>query len=69
MSWVMQLKLKNGVGHPNGEWKNIQGSGLPEPYRYDSQEEARRMLEICSPDQCREARLGAEPIVRVVEET
>jgi len=68
MSWTMQLKIKNGVGHPDGEWQDIAPSG-GEPYRFESEAVAQRMLDICYPDQFRKARLGAEPIVRIHKES
>ncbi len=59
MKYMMQVKL-------NGQmWVSVCPTD-GKPYQYDTEEKAREMLEICYPDQCREARLGADPMVRVV---
>jgi len=61
MSWIMELKIKD-------KWRPIHATGQP-PYKYDTKIEAVEMANLCYPDQIREARLGAEHIVRVREVT
>lgn len=60
MSWEMQVKVED-------EWRSVRATGEDEPYRYPDKKSAARMLRICYPDQLREARLGAEPTVRLRE--
>jgi len=48
------------------EWKATHPS-RGEPYRYDTKDEARRMLAICYPDQLREERLSGTPFSKIVE--
>ena len=45
MSWEMQIHMGEEKG-----WVSVQGSHLPNPYRYETKEEAERMLCICYPD-------------------
>ena len=65
MPWIMELRtVRDGVVG----WYGIHPSGRdPKVYSYETRNEAARMLNICYPDQCREARLGAEPVVRIRE--
>lgn len=54
---------------PEGDepkWVPIAQRGKP-PYRYDSELEARKTLNICYPDLCREQRLGDKNRVRIKE--
>lgn len=59
--WIMELRLNDG------SWTAIRPTGGKHAYRYLTHDEAERMLEICYPDQCRAARLGADRVVRVRE--
>jgi len=59
MVWIMELKI-------NGKWRPIRPTN-GNVYTFETKEEARRMLNICYPDQCREQRLGGEITVRVSE--
>jgi hypothetical protein len=36
------------------EWKWVHHSGSDAPYKYDTQEQAQRVLEMCYPDSCYE---------------
>ena len=36
-----------------------------QPYKYDTEDEAKSMMHICYPDQVREAKFGGEKVVRV----
>ena len=57
----MQIKIDD-------EWKSIKQTNAKEPYRYETRQEADRMLDICYPDQRREDRLdGFNYQCRVVE--
>jgi hypothetical protein len=57
----MQIKIKD-------EWTSIKCSGEKTPYRYETKEEAERMLDICYPNERREDRLdGTNKRCRVVE--
>jgi hypothetical protein len=60
MPYMMQVKLGNHI------WVSVAPSD-GKPYVYPTETQAREMLEICYPDQCREARLGAPPVVRVIK--
>lgn len=65
MAWQMQINLGN-EDPPN--WKSIKATNAKNPYEYDTEREAARMLKICYPDQCRDDRLGVHPKqTRVIE--
>ena len=59
MPYMMQVKLKGEL------WVSVCPTD-GKPYQYDTEQKAREMLEICYPDQIRQARLGGEGTVRVV---
>jgi len=56
--YIMQIKIDD-------VWRSIAPTG-GEPYEFDEEDEAQRMLNICYPDICREMRLGGEERARVV---
>lgn len=60
MSWEMQVLVE-------GEWKSVRATGANEPYRFPDKGSGAYMLRICYPDQLREARLGADPVVCLKE--
>jgi len=60
MPWIMELKTGTD------KWAAIGPSG-GKRYEYATEDEARRMLGICYPDQLREERLGGAQRVRVRE--
>jgi hypothetical protein len=47
MSWVMQVQVKNEKGKP--EWRDVRPSGSSEPYRYESEDQAWRVLWVIYP--------------------
>ncbi len=62
MSYVMQIKIDD-------RWTSIKGTGLPEPYKYETKQEAENMLDTCYPDLCRDDRVsGTREKTRVIEE-
>lgn len=52
--FLMWLKFTD---HEGTRWAAICPTG-GEPYEYDTEDAARRMLQICYPDICRDERLG-----------
>lgn len=48
----------------NGAWSFVRPAG-GEPYEYDTEDEAQKMLRICYPDQLREDRLAGTPGAQV----
>jgi hypothetical protein len=66
--YMMQVKV-------DGVWKAVKPSSDDTPYTFENWDEAKRTLEMCYPDQCRESRLsgdhqytGEGGIVRITEE-
>lgn len=57
MNITMQVKIDK-------VWRDIRPSTGP-VYTYNTVAEAAKMLEMCYPDQCREARMGRNPVVRL----
>ena len=57
----MQVKMKNEEGYY--EWRSVHCSGSHEPYRYETREEALKMLRVCYPP----VMLPAECETRVIE--
>ena len=43
----MQVKIEDRKNKNEHVWVSVKGSSLPEPYEYDTREEAERMLRIC----------------------
>jgi len=48
--YIMQVNVAK-PGQPT-EWRSVKATGSPTPYSYPTAAEARRMLEMCYPDQC-----------------
>ncbi len=59
------ITMEIRIGKPGSyRWTPV-GPTRGQPYTYDTVAAACDMLSICYPDQVREARLGADPVVRV----
>lgn len=48
MAWEMQIKIL-GEGGTESEWASVKPSGSHDPYRFSTEESARRMIDICYP--------------------
>jgi hypothetical protein len=59
MPWIVEIKNMR-----TSQWEPMRPS-KSERYEYETEEEAASMARMCFPDQMREARLGADPVVRV----
>ncbi len=59
MSWIMEVRITlpevdPATGLAKLEWRAVRATGAPEPYQYDTREEAEAMLRMCYPDQTRD---------------
>jgi hypothetical protein len=62
--WQMQINMGT---ESEPKWVSVSQKDKP-PYEYETEDDARRMLRICYPDQVREDRLmGREVLTRVIE--
>lgn len=52
----MQIKI-------DGKWEQVSSSG--KPYKFPTEDQAQRMLEMCYPELIRVGKLGGEKLVRV----
>ncbi len=46
----MQILIKGKRKRPQWSWKSIKATHLKEPYRYETEQEARDMLNLCYPN-------------------